>query len=142
MDILLVEADEVERSRLSEALERQGFGVATCPGPLGPDYTCVGGRVGRCPLIEPADLVVIDLWLPGDTLIMGTTALELLGLYVPSDRPVVALGASAFARHLYAEERLAFVPRHPDVEELVDAIKRSTESHQHKSSDPIRREER
>jgi hypothetical protein len=102
MNVLLVEADEGERFRLSEALERQGCRVMSCPGPLGPDYTCVGGRSGRCPLSDPADVIVLDLCLTGDDLIMGTAALELVGLYVSSGRPVVALGRSVFARDLSA----------------------------------------
>jgi CheY-like chemotaxis protein len=126
MDVLLVEADEGERFRLSEALERQGCRVVSCPGPLGPDYTCVGGRSGRCPLIDPADVIVLDLCLPGDDLVMGTAALELVGLYVSSGRPVVALGRSAFARDLYGEERLTFLPRHPDADELIQALEDAT----------------
>ncbi|MDP9326804.1 MAG: hypothetical protein M3P10_01205 [Actinomycetota bacterium] len=121
MDVLLVEADEGERFRLSEALERQGCRVVSCPGPLGPGYTCVGGRTGRCPLVDPADVIVLDLWLPGDDLIMGTTPLELLSLYASSGAPVVALGRSGFARELYGEGRVTFLPRHPDADELLQA---------------------
>ena len=142
MDVLLVEAEEAERFRLSEALKRDGCGVVTCPGPLGPDYTCVGGRTGRCPLIAPADVIVLDLWLPGEDLIMGTTALGLLGLYVSSRTPVVALGAPAFARGLYGEERLTFLPRHPHADELAEAVHDVMVIHRRSRSDPIRLEER
>lgn len=139
MDVLLVEADEDERSRLSEALKGEGWGVVSCPGPLGPDYTCVGGRTGRCPLIDPADVIVLDLWLPGEDLIMGTTPLELLSLYASSGTPVVALGRSDFARELYGEGRVTVLPRHPEGDELVRAVQEAFEVPGRTRSDPVRR---
>lgn len=142
MDVLLVEADDDERSRLVEVLERPGWGVVSCPGPLGPDYTCVGGQTGRCPLVHPADAIVLDLWLPGDDLIMGTSAVELLSVYVSSGTPLVALRRSAFARDLYGEERVSFLPRHPEGDELVRAVQEATETPRYRGSDPIRQEER
>ncbi|MBA3691508.1 MAG: response regulator transcription factor [Actinobacteria bacterium] len=142
MDVLLVEADEDERIRLSDALERRRWRVVACPGPLGPDYSCVGGRTGACPLIDPADVVVLDLWLPGDDLLMGTSAVELLGVYVGSGTPVVALGRSAFAGDLYAEERLTFLPRHPDTAELIQALEDATVSPRGTTADPTPQEER
>ena len=79
--VLLVEAETAERERLGDLLERAGFDVVECPGPSGPDYTCVGGREGRCALVEPADIVVLDLWLESDTMLCGTQSGELIGLY-------------------------------------------------------------
>ena len=139
MDVLLIEADEGERSRLAEALKREGCGVVSCPGPQGPDFTCVGGRTGRCPLVDPADVIVLDLWLPGEELMMGTTSLELLSLYVSSGTPLVALGRSAFARDLYGEERISFLPRQPESDELVCAVQEVAEIPRRTRSDPIRR---
>lgn len=49
-NVLVVESDPVERERLSAALEGDGFEVVLCSGPTEPDYTCVGARLGRCPL--------------------------------------------------------------------------------------------
>ena len=115
--------------------------MVSCPGPQGPDFTCVGGRTGRCPLIDPADVIVFDQWLPGDELIMGTTPLELLSLYTTSGTPVVALGQSDFARDLYGEGPVAFLPRHPEVDELVRAVQGATEVPRREISDPARREE-
>lgn len=76
--------------------------MLACPGPQEPGYVCVGGRSGWCPLIEPADAVVIDLRLVGEDATEGTSAAELLALYTSSGRPVVAFGpdpgiARAFA---------------------------------------------
>jgi hypothetical protein len=122
MDVLLVEAEERERLRLSHTMERQGWDVVSCPGPLGPDYTCVGGRTGRCPLVGPADVIVLDLCLPGDTLMLGTTPWELLNVYVSSGAPVVALGRSDFARELHGEGRVTFLSRHPDISELIRVL--------------------
>ena len=124
MDVLLVEPDKDERSRLSEALVAEGYGVLTCPGPTRPDYTCVGDRLGRCPLIEPAEVVVLDLRLPGEALLTGTTAAELLTLYVSWGRPVVAIGGAGSDRDLYGGQ-VEFVRPNPDADELIGAVTRS-----------------
>lgn len=76
-----MESDERERERLGEALEDAGYYVIACPGPTAPDYTCIGGREGYCPLLERADVVVLDPWLAGDEVGVGTTPDELLELY-------------------------------------------------------------
>ena len=64
-----------------------------CPGPSAPDYTCVGGRRGYCPLVERADVVVLDPWLAGDEYGVGTTADALVRVYAGSGRAVVLLGS-------------------------------------------------
>jgi CheY-like chemotaxis protein len=123
MDVLLVEPDESERTRLSEVLAAEGHRVMTCPGPTRPDYTCVGDRLGRCPLIEPAVAMVLDLRLPGEALLTGTTAAELLTLYVSWGRPVVAIGGASSDRDLYGGQ-VVFVRPCPDADELIGAVMR------------------
>jgi hypothetical protein len=91
--VLLVEPDPVERELYASALEREGFVVLACPGPTEPDYTCVGGREGWCPLVDDASVVVLDMGLDSEAVMMGTPAEELLGLYLTAGRPVVALGS-------------------------------------------------
>src|SRR5438067_1513658 len=59
--ILLVERDKVTADRLAGWLEDAGFDVLACPGPSAPGYRCVGSLRGSCPLVEPVDLVVLDL---------------------------------------------------------------------------------
>jgi hypothetical protein len=91
--VLLVESDEGDRERYGKALEDGGYQVIACPGPTAPDYTCIGGRAGYCPLLERADVVVLDPWLAGDEVGVGTTSDELLELYAWSGRTVVTVGA-------------------------------------------------
>lgn len=82
-----------ERELFSSWLEASGVTVLACPGPLEPDYTCVGGREGGCPLADAADVVVLDMGLDSEALMTGTAAEALLGLYLTSSRPVVTLGS-------------------------------------------------
>jgi CheY-like chemotaxis protein len=129
--VLLVEADERERERLGEALESAGYEVIACPGPTAPEYTCIGGWEGYCPLLERADVVVLDTWLAGDEVGVGTSSTELLQLYTGSGRTVVAIGSggrlSPFAggsviclqERPEAGEVLAAVRSAPDVEGFV-----------------------
>src|SRR5204863_1565532 len=79
--VLIVDEDGPDRDRMGRWFERAGYEVLACPGPTTPDLTCLGGRGGPCPLVEGADLVVLDLWLQSDTLADGTSSLELLMYY-------------------------------------------------------------
>lgn len=54
-------------------------------------YVRVGGRTGWCPLVEPADAVVVDLRLLSEDTIDGAAA-ELLDLCTSSGKAVVAFG--------------------------------------------------
>jgi hypothetical protein len=74
-------------------LEGAGYEVIACPGPTAPDYRCIGGRERYCPLVERADVVVLDPWLAGDELGVGTSADELVELYSQRGRPVILLGS-------------------------------------------------
>jgi CheY-like chemotaxis protein len=100
--VLLVEADTGDRELLGSWLEDEGFGVLACPGPRAPGYVCVGGREGTCPLIEPAEVVILDLRLPGEDTIEGTSASELLALYTSSGKPVVAIGPDSRRAQVFA----------------------------------------
>jgi hypothetical protein len=118
--VLVVEADDAERERLGSALEGAGFEVLTCPGPTAPDYTCVAGRGGSCPLVEGAAVVVLDMSLDGETLITGMPAEELLGLYLMAGRPVVVLGSRPGEM---IEGQLVRLRRHTDGETLVRTVR-------------------
>lgn len=118
--VLVVEADPVERERFGSWLEKAGFAVLACPGPTEPDYMCVGGREGACALVVEADVVVLDMSLDSETLMTGTAAEELLGLYLMAGRPVVVLG-SRQGEHLAGQ--LVRMRRHPSREGLVDAVR-------------------
>jgi hypothetical protein len=118
--VLVIEADRSERERFGTWLEESGFQVLVCPGPTEPDYTCVGSRGGVCPLLDEADLVVIDMSLDSEAVMSGTAAEELLGLYLLSGRPVLVLGSHPGEQ---VPGQLSRMRRHPTREELVDAVR-------------------
>jgi len=118
--VLVVEADPKERERFGSWLEGAGFAVLTCPGPTEPDYTCVGARGGACPLVAEADVVVLDMSLDSETLMTGTAAEELLGLYLLAGRSVVVLGSRQGEQ---VAGQLVRMRRHPSREDLLDAVR-------------------
>ena len=126
--VLVVEADADERERLGSSLERAGFDVVQCPGPVSPDYICAGGLDGRCPLVEAADAVVLDLWLESDTVMVGTPSNELLDLYLASGKPVVTLGSVGPPDHRFDGERVTRLPRLPEPDEVVRAVRTAARS--------------
>jgi CheY-like chemotaxis protein len=120
--VLLVERSREARDRIGRWLEEEGYEVLDCPGPTGPEYRCVAGRTGRCPLVHGADAVVIDLWLESDAVLEGTSAIDLLGYYLGSGLPVVALTHAEEAVRLFCEENLATLPWPPDRREVVETV--------------------
>ena len=120
--VLLVEADPTERERLGLALETAGYRVSVCPGPSAPDYTCVGGRSGGCPLVHEADLIVFDMAIPGEDAIEGTPAVDLLALYEDSGRAVISL-VDRPMRRSGGHRRWVRLGRFPSERELVRAVR-------------------
>ena len=118
--VLVVDADPAERERFGTWLEGAGFAVLACPGPTEPDYTCVGSREGACPLVAEADVVVLDMSLDSETLMTGTPAEELLGLYLMAGRPVVVLGSRQGEQ---VAGQLVRMGRHPSSDELLGAVR-------------------
>lgn len=116
---LIVEFDEQEGERLAACLEDAGFEVTMCPGPSGPDYTCVGARTLECPLAKGASVVVLDMSLDGDDLMEGAPAEELLNVYLLAGHRVVALGLHP---HDEIPGRSVRLRRHPESEELIGAV--------------------
>jgi hypothetical protein len=124
--VLLVESDASERERLGKALEEAGYEVIACPGPFAPDYTCIGGREGYCPLVERADVVVLDPWLAGDEVGAGTTSDELLALYSGSGRTVVTVGAGG-SLDLAARGLVIALEHAPSAGDVVAAVRDAPE---------------
>jgi hypothetical protein len=120
--VLLVESDERERERLGRALEDAGYQVLACPGPIAPDYTCIGGREGYCPLLERANVVVLDPWLAGDEINVGTSADALLELYAGSGRTVVTIGAGGKLDHV-GRGRVIRLDARPQAGMVVAAVR-------------------
>jgi hypothetical protein len=119
-NVLVVEADSAERGRYGAWLEEAGFEVIACPGPIEPDYTCLGSRGGTCPLAAEASLVVLDMSLESEGVLMGTPAEELLGMYLVSGHRVVVLGSHP-GEDLPGQLRR--LRRHPQRAELVEAVR-------------------
>lgn len=136
LTVLVVEADADERDRLGTVLERGGYSVVLCSGPIGPDYVCIGEREGRCPLIDGSDVVVLDLWLESDTLMMGTPSDELLRLYVSTGKPVITLGRVDDPPPGVQDEPVAHLARHPDPDGLLRAVRASARWLQDRSDLP------
>ena len=120
--VVVVETDDEERERLRSLLEGAGYHVMACPGPSAPEYTCIGGREGYCPLIERADVVVLDTWLDSDEAGPGTSSDELLQLYVNSGRTVVAIGAGA-SLSPYAGGYVICLHDHPEPSDMLAAVR-------------------
>jgi hypothetical protein len=116
---LIVESDEQEAERLAGRLEDAGFEVTLCPGPSGPDYTCVGARTLECPLAKGASVVVLDMNLDGDDLMDGTPAEELLNVYLLAGHRVIALGLHP---HDEIPGRSVRLRRHPETEDFIRAV--------------------
>jgi len=117
--VLVVEADPAERERYGSWLEGSGFDVLVCPGPTEPDYTCVGARDGLCPLVEEADVVVLDMSTESEAVMMGTAAEEILALYLITGTCVVVLGSHPGEP---VEGQLVRLHRHPDRAGLLEAV--------------------
>ena len=93
--VLLVESDPNDRDRYGTWLEAEGMEVIACPGPSGPEYTCLGRRTGACPLASKADVVILDAALPGDVFAEGASASDLVTLYTSVGKPVIGLATLA-----------------------------------------------
>ena len=121
--VLLVEPDPRHRRTYGEWFEVAGYEVTACPGPTTPDYVCMGGRQGRCPLVEPADVIVLDLDLDSEVEAIGTSAFELLNLYTEAGKPVVAVGNDLELLEAFPDEAVTGIPSPPNRPELVRTAK-------------------
>lgn len=119
--VLVVEQFAGERERLAAALEEDGFRVLLCPGPSGPDSSCIGSRGGACPLEAEASIVVLDMSIGSDEALLGTAAEDLLGMYLGAGHPVVALDDH---RRPGEQAQLISMRRHPETQALVAAVRR------------------
>ena len=121
--VLIVEHDGETRDRKGRWFERGGYEVLACPGPSSPSLMCVGSEGGPCPLVDGSDLVVLSLWLQSDSMMAGTSSLELLMYYISTGKPIVALSHGPDATHLFMEERLAVLEWPPERAELLETAR-------------------
>jgi CheY-like chemotaxis protein len=118
--VLVVESDPEERDRIAARMERSGYQVSTCPGPIGPDYTCVGSRQGTCALTRVGAVIVLDMSLESEAVMTGTSAEDLLALYLFGGHRVVVLGSYPGGE---VPGQLIRLPRHPDLDVLAAAVR-------------------
>jgi len=123
--VLVVERSGHTRDRVGGWLEDAGYEVLDCPGPIGPDYRCVASRGHGCPLVHAADAVVLDLWLESDTVMEGTSGVDLLGYYLDSGLPVLALTHGSEPVHLFDEAQVATLAGPLDEREVVETVRAS-----------------
>jgi hypothetical protein len=119
--VLVVEPFAAERERLAAVLEDDGFRALWCPGPSGPDSTCIGIRGGTCPLEAEASVVVLDMSIGSDEAMLGAPAEDLLGMYLEAGHPVVTLDDQ---RRGGEPGQLISMRRHPDAQEFLAAVRR------------------
>jgi CheY-like chemotaxis protein len=124
--ILLVEADDADRQRYGRWLEAAGYEVVACPGPQGPEYTCVGSRTGACPLTADVELIILDTRLEGELAMAGASAADLISVYRATGRPVVVL-EPRIGRAPLPEPGVVRLAWPPDRSDLVLAARALTE---------------
>ena len=125
--VLVVEPDEDVRDRIGQWLEDDGFQVIGCPGPRGPEYSCVGGRSGACALERDAGVVVLDLCLASDLAMEGTPAEELLAFYVWKLHPVVAMRHGSDPTFNVDSDWVTVIDSPPARDAIVAAVRRHAE---------------
>ena len=125
--VLVVESDSDELERLGSGLEAAGYEVLTCPGPIAPEYRCIGDREGYCPLVERVDVVVLDPWLAGDEQGAGTTSDVLVELYAGRGRTVVLLGTTGWVDP-FASGHVIPLGERPETSDVVAAVRSAPES--------------
>ena len=131
LNVLLVVADAERREQIGGWLSSEGHEVRECPGPLAPDYTCLGGRRRDCPLARDVDAVVLDLSLASDQVATGTPSWQLLDYYLERGHPVVAISAPDQQNRFFLDDRVITLQRPGNREEILAAVdylveKRST----------------
>jgi hypothetical protein len=121
--ILLVEHDEERRGLIAGWLQDEGYDVLTCPGPSAPDYSCIGSREGRCALVDPASLVVLDLSFSPDATVRAPIGADLLSFYLLTGKPIIALGRGDDLLADPFENQLVALERTPDPGDFLAAVR-------------------
>jgi CheY-like chemotaxis protein len=121
--ILVVEGNEDDRAVISEWFEGAGYDdVMFCPGPGGPDYTCIGSNGAPCPLSTAADIVVVDLRLRSDEMLAGTPAWQLLLSYYEQGKRIVAISSEVNSVRPAPDEQLHIVHRPLERDRFLSAV--------------------
>lgn len=120
--VLLVEPDSVDRERFGGWLESAGIDPINCPGPHTPDFSCLGTSETRCPLVNLADVAVLDVRrLPGVST-KGLPGWRLLRYYLDHGKPVVVI-ADRYRKPTYRPEQVFVLRPNPGRESLLLAVR-------------------
>lgn len=120
--VLLVEPDSVDRERFGSWLESAGIDPINCPGPHTPDFTCLGTSNKGCPLVDLADVAVLDICrLPGVST-KGLPSWRLLRYYLEHGKPVVVI-ADRYRKPAFRPEQVFVLRPNPGRESLLLAVR-------------------
>jgi len=112
-----------ERALIGGWLQDAGYDVLTCPGPSAPEYSCIGSRAGGCALVDPASLVVIDLSFSPDAMVRAPIGAHLLGFYLLTGKPIIALGRGDDLLADPLENQLVALERTPDRGDFLATVR-------------------
>ncbi|HYM51261.1 MAG TPA: response regulator [Candidatus Limnocylindrales bacterium] len=121
--VLLVEADAGDRERYGAWLEEAGLTVINCPGPHLPGFSCTGVCGGPCPLIDVADIAVLDTRnLPGIDR-RGLPGWRLLRFYLAQGKPVVVIADRYRKERAFRPEQVFVLKPQPGEQSLLLAVR-------------------
>jgi hypothetical protein len=120
--VLLVSPDPACRERFGGWLELAGIDPINCPGPNAPDFTCLGTSNAACPLVNLADVAVLDVRrLPGAST-AGLPGWRLLRYYLEHGKPVVVI-ADRYRKPRFRPEQVFVLRPNPGRESLLLAVR-------------------
>ena len=120
--VLLVEPDPVERERFGTWLESAGVDPINCPGPHAPDFTCLGTANAACPLVNLADVAVLDVRRLPKVSAAGRPGWRLLRYYLEHGKPVVVI-ADRYRKPTVRPEQVFVLRPNPGRESLLLAVR-------------------
>ncbi len=119
---MVVERDRLVRNVVGSWLEGAGFEVMECSGPSPPTYRCLASDRSSCPLVDGADLIVIDTVLDADDVEEGTPGSELLTYYLSWGKPIIALSHAWEAANTLPDDQVRIVMWPPEKHALLTAV--------------------